>query len=182
MNRHEILGVAAYLEGAQRCGTLSGSVVETARDICAVLRKATGRRKVMPDMHQARSGATLCPLQGGLLVAGGNTRETGRSQRLTSAEFFDVAAGTWTPVADLDTPRFHAVGASVHGKACVLGGDTMKEYLDSGQWWEPGADMWRPLPELPTPSRGGAGVAARGGESMMIAGGHDGESDTAAGR
>eukprot|EP01065_Artemidia_motanka_P026322 TRINITY_DN31243_c0_g1_i1.p1 TRINITY_DN31243_c0_g1~~TRINITY_DN31243_c0_g1_i1.p1 ORF type:complete len:347 (+),score=87.49 TRINITY_DN31243_c0_g1_i1:50-1042(+) len=177
MDEEEVAAVAAFLHCSMASGDLSAAAGEIGVELCAALRCAKGKHARFPPLITARSGAQLVNVRDKALVcAGGNSTATGRSTRLASAEIFD--AGRWSAAPSMRSARFLAAGCSADGHVCVLGGDDGGDYLATAEALAPGAESWEPLGSLPASVRGGAAVAV--GSSVLLCGGHNGQTDTAA--
>lgn len=100
-------------------------------------------------MVQARGAshtATLLP-DGRVLVAGGLLVERGT---LSSAEVYDPAAGVWTPVAAMNTPRLNPAATTLDdGRFLVWGGLASDSSAGSAEIYDPTLDLWTSIHSVP---------------------------------
>ncbi|MEJ7787333.1 MAG: kelch repeat-containing protein, partial [Solirubrobacteraceae bacterium] len=96
-----------------------------------------------------RHTATTLPDDGTVLVAGGETMTgTGTTSRLSSAELYDPAAGTWRPTGSLAEARAeHSAVLLPDGNALAAGGtaddaDGRQVALASAEAYAPATGLW----------------------------------------
>lgn len=126
----------------------------------------------MPEPRTEVAGAVW---DGRVVVVGGLTAGGRPSARV---DVYDPDADRWSPLPDLPRPLHHTAVVTLGGRVWVVGGYTEVE----GDAWVPvrmvssfgaGEDAWRAEPEMEEIR--GALAAAVVGESIVAAGGHDGE-------
>ena len=99
----------------------------------------------------------------GILVAAGGINEDGV---LSSVEIYRPSAKEWIPGPHLSTGRYGHAGASLHGKAYVMGGtDVGNKALSSVEVYDPVTKMWEPGPSMSRP-RGGCVASTLNVEGM----------------
>jgi hypothetical protein len=87
--------------------------------------------KKLADMPTPRSGGAGSALEGAaLIVAGGVEGSANQVTPFDKVEMFEIAAGTWQRLPDLDSPRAYCGGAMVGTQFVVVGGsDDNRFYL-----------------------------------------------------
>jgi hypothetical protein len=129
------------------------------------------------DLVQARDGHTATLLaDGDVLVAGGYAGEG--TPPLTSAEVYDIDAGTWQPVGNLALGRGgHAAALLGDGRVVVAGG-----WVGGGtstattEIYDPATQRFTPGPDLPLAVDGLAASPLRDGSVLVVGGTPDGSS------
>jgi N-acetylneuraminic acid mutarotase len=74
----------------------------------------SGNWRAEPSLEVARSGHATVAARGGLVAFGGEELGIPGGQTIEQVEFFDPAAGEWTPLSDMVTPR-HGLGGVAKG-------------------------------------------------------------------
>ena len=126
------------------------------------------------SMDSARYTAAAVTINGGrqVLVAGGWDSTADLAPSLASAELYDVAGNTWTPVGSMSDGRgqFRMV-LLTDGRALAVGGiDSTYNVLSSADLYDPGSQTWTGTGRTPVPVFWGA-LAALPDDSVLIAGG-----------
>ncbi|MDC0714794.1 kelch repeat-containing protein [Stigmatella sp. ncwal1] len=127
------------------------------------------------DMQLARSkhGAVevITPAGPRLLVMGGFDSP---SWEQDTAELFDLATGSWTFAASMNTARsgFRAVKLS-SGKVLVMGGNSFYSIIDSAEEYDPSTDTWSPVGSLMENRRGYTATLLSSGKVLVTGGLHD---------
>ncbi len=136
--------------------------------------------------------ATLLP-DGRVLVAGGEVRDgSGQRRILASAELYDPATNSWTPVEGMVTPRTNQTATVLpDGRVLLIGGETpgasnSPEVTPSAEIFDPVTGRWSsggalstgraghtatPLPDSRIMVMGGQTDAVRGGRVVFAAAG-----------
>jgi surface antigen len=104
------------------------------------------------SMGTARASHTATPLaNGNVLVTGG--RPDGATV-VASAELYDSASSTWTPVPDMTTARiFHTATLLANGKVLVTGGQSALggSATASAELYDPASNTWTPAANMRYP-------------------------------
>lgn len=127
---------------------------------------ATGAMRVPRFEHTAsllRDGRVL--IAGGLGARGGETVPVG------SAELYDPETGTFSPAAEMDSPRTdHAAVRLQDGRVLVSGGDRGTAPLASAEIFDPARGTWSRAPSLAGARRGHSATLLKDG-TVLVAGG-----------
>lgn len=133
----------------------------------------------LAPMPTARAGLAVAVVGNSIFAIGGRSNTGGPCSGgpLAAVERFDIAFGTWIPVAPLLAPRSDLAAAAVGGKIYVFGGcDAAGSFLADVDVYDPVTDTWSAAPtDMPTARAGIYGVATKGGRVYVI-GGWDGVS------
>ena len=163
-------------EGEKRTVLTRVSVYDTQKNEWSVLP---------PFEHPRQRHASALGPDGKLYVFGGcrcswNNQWTEEGKRippqeairsLVSAEVYDPTTGSWSPIADMPTPRqMHGAVTAPNGKIFVIGGArVVGESLDSVDIYDPARNSWSRGPSLRTPRHGLA--ATRYQNAIFVTGG-----------
>lgn len=123
-------------------------------------------------MNTARNHAFSGVIGGKLYVTGGRSpgHEGDDGQNVAATEVYDPDADTWSPLADLPTPRSGGASAVVDGKLYVLGGQLPGNTLyKTVERFDPSTGQWQKLGDMPVFAAGQRAVAV-GGDIYMIGG------------
>jgi len=124
------------------------------------------------SMATARNHAFSGVIGGKIYVTGGRSpgHEGNDGQNVTSTEVYDPGPDSWSPAADLPTPRSGGASAVVGGKLYVLGGqlpgNTVYKTIER---FDPSSGAWQKLDDMPVYAAGQRAVAI-GGDIYMIGG------------
>lgn len=103
----------------------------------------------MVQPHQAAASARFLAgaLQGSVLVTGGISSVSGSVQPAPFAEIFNPQTQTFTPVANMNTPRaYHAAVGLSDGTVLVVGGiDNLGNVLNTAEIFDPARGTFRTL-------------------------------------
>jgi hypothetical protein len=127
-------------------------------------------------MGTARRAAIAAPLPDGrVLIAGGEYQDGGGTYHyLASAETFNPATNTFTPVGDMSTPRVRAAAAPLpDGRVLVAGGHTGAMRLSSAEVFNPATNEFTPTSDMGS-DRARAAAAPLPDGRVLIAGGTNG--------
>lgn len=93
------------------------------------------------------------------------------SQPVATAQYFDPATDSWTPIADVPGARDHLVGASVDDQVFAVGGrgGGIGSHTTEVLVYDEAADSWDVVASLPTSRGGMSGAVLRGW--IFVAGG-----------
>jgi hypothetical protein len=95
---------------------------------------------------------------------------------LATAERYDPAANTWTPIASMASARYLFAAAAVGGFLYVTGGvGADGSTLRSCERYDPASNTWSRIADLPEPRQGHA-LACLGG-SLYAVGGQTSDDD-----
>lgn len=143
------------------------------------------------SMATARENHTATLLPGGeVLVAGGgdHTCATGCGPH-ASAELYDPAAGTWTPVSSMGSPRLNHEAILLRtGQVLVVGGydgSCSPESCGRGVWasaelYDPASGTWSSTGAMSTGRAAHTLTSLRGGRVLVAGGGKNDNSDCVA--
>jgi hypothetical protein len=107
-------------------------------------------------MTSARFGpATVLLANGKVLVAGGSPDSS--DARLSSAEIYDPATGTWTPTGSMTVPRSPVLVLLADGRALAVGGANDPDLRPaSAEVYDPVSGAWASTGQLSTRATYGA--------------------------
>lgn len=165
--------VAAYAGKLYVFGGSTASFSGAVRN-AAAFDPASNSWQTLPQMSQARGGATAQAIDGRLYVAGGLGPD---GASLSGVEAFDPAAGTggdWDQVAPMGTRRDNAGSAVLDGRLYVFGGGTRESDgsgvgLTSVEMYDPASGSWTPRAPMPT-ARQTMAVGTLNGRAQLIGG------------
>ena len=125
----------------------------------------------LPSMPTPRSELPAVALGGEIYAPGGYAaNDRGRFRASAVVEAYDPVARSWRQVADLPSPRHHAMGAAYGGRLFVFGGFNRRGNPASTAWsYDPAADAWARVADLPRGSA--AGTAVTVGDHIFVIGG-----------
>ncbi len=121
----------------------------------------------LAPMPTGRNHLGAVAFDGLLYVVGGRIGSVGPEQNTGALEVFDPAAGGWSPLPPMPTPRSGATTAAFADQVFVFGGegnpDDPNGIFDDTEAYDPSANEWRALAPMPTPRHGfGAAVLSDG--------------------
>jgi N-acetylneuraminic acid mutarotase len=152
---------------------MGGSPAVRERDF-AVYDPGTDAWTPLPDLVTPRNHLAAGAIAGMVYAAGGRIGSLVPAFNTGALEAFDVAAGRWTELPPMPTPRSGIAGAVVAGRLIVFGGEGNDEDPDGVfaevEAYDPVSAAWTPLPPMPTP-RHGIGAAVIGDEVYIPGGG-----------
>ena len=122
------------------------------------------------NVARAAHTATLLP-DGKVLIAGG-FREEGTSEiAIASAEIFDPATHTFTPISDMNEPRNgHTATLLPNGKALLAGGWNQQGRTETAELFDPQTGTFEYTGSLMRPRQGLTATLLENGQ-VLIAGG-----------
>ena len=136
---------------------------------------ATGEWTRLPDAPRARDHFQAVVHDGKIYAAGGR-RTTATPDMFTHTEtrvdVYDIAAGTWSTLADtLPTPRAGNAAALINGEIVLAGGESVAHEVahNEVEALDPRTGTWRALPPL-SRGRHGTGLVQFGDSLYMAAG------------
>lgn len=147
------------------------AVVYGATNTFLVLRD--GAWTPLAPMPETRAAAGMVAHQGRLYVIGGFTQQ-GTLARTTLV--YDVAAGTWSTLPGLPTPREHLTVVGDGRYFYAVGGRTGRLDTNNGvvERYDPAARSWKRLPPLRTNRSGHVSAVTSNGLLVSAGGEHDG--------
>lgn len=114
----------------------------------------------------SRSGCTVTPLPGGLLLVAGGYQ----SSATGAVQIYDPHRGEWFDAAPMNTPRFyHAAVALFDGRVLVAGGKFL-DVLSSAEIYDPRGNEWSHVAPMNGP-RAEHGAAPITGTQVLVTGG-----------
>ncbi len=125
-------------------------------------------------MGAPRRGAVAAPLPDGRVLVAGGSYDDGTEHHLESAEVFDPATGTFTPVGDMGIARVRAAAAPLpDGRVLVAGGNDGTTRLSSAEVFNPATNSFTPVNDMGS-DRARAAAAPLADGRVLIVGGTDG--------
>jgi WD40 repeat protein len=127
------------------------------------------------DLRTPRLYHTATPLPGGrVLVTGGADRESGGAV-LSTAELYDPATGTWTPVAPMAAARRdHTATVMGNGQVLVTGGTNASGLRQrSAEVYDPATGTWSATGAMATPRISHTATLLPNGK-VLVSGGYNG--------
>ncbi|BBY19689.1 serine/threonine-protein kinase [Mycolicibacterium litorale] len=143
-------------------GGASDSIADASKKVFA-LRDGTWTE--LPPLAHARVAGAAAVVGDELVVVGGQDDK----QLVAQTEVFD--GESWTPAADLPTPREHLAAVSDGDYVYTVGGRllTADENSAAVERYDPRSGAWESLPDMPTP-RGSYGAAFIDGRIVAVGG------------
>lgn len=178
MRQLAALTTAAVLLGSCGGGTTAGtstttssSPASTAPTPTASMPTGSSGWEVLPSMPTPRSELPAVVLGGEIYAVGGYAaNERGRFRASAVVEAYDPATRSWRRVADLPSPRHHAMGAAYGGRLFVFGGFNRGGNPTATAWsYDTDADAWASVARMPRGT--GAGAAVTAGDFIYVIGG-----------
>ena len=122
------------------------------------------------DLPAGRTLPASAALDGVIYTVGGYT-PGGGGVGIATVESYDPKTNTWSPLADMSSPRGGLGLAVVEGKLYAIGGATGlgDGYTGDVEMYDPVTDAWSPRADMPTP-RHGMGVAVVRGKIYCFGG------------
>jgi hypothetical protein len=140
----------------------------------AEIHDAAGRSAVAPPMGTARAGHVCGVLADGRVLVAGGRIDGGAATN--SAEAYDPATGSWTPVSAMLTARSGATASALaDGRILIAGGESGGTSLASIEVFDPGFNVFRAARQTMSEPRSGHAAAALPDGRVLLAGGGDGE-------
>ena len=81
-------------------------------------------------------------------------RDLASDQNTAAVERFDPAAGTWTTLTAMPTPRGGLGAAFIDGRIVAVGGEQPTKVLSTVEAYDVDSGTWSPLPPMPTGAHG----------------------------
>src|SRR6266581_294978 len=133
------------------------------------------------SMPTARAGAAAAVIDDGIFVIGGRQSTNGPCSGgpyLTTVEKYDIDTDTWSPVAQLPTPRSDLAAVAHGGKIFVFGGCTGPAsapiVTDEVDMYDPQTNTWTTTGLMLMPTKRASLVAGHSGDNLYAIGGTDG--------
>src|SRR2546422_11048988 len=130
------------------------------------------------SMPTARAGAAAAVIDDGIFVIGGRQSTNGPCSGgpyLQTVEKYDIDTNTWSPVAQLPTPRSDLAAVARGGKIFVFGGCSSTGVTNEVDMYDPQTNTWTTgLAPMPTPRA--SLVAGHSGDKVYAIGGTNGVS------
>jgi hypothetical protein len=121
-----------------------------------------------------RRGAVAAPLPDGRVLVAGGFYNDGVDHFLATAEVFDPATNSFTPVGNMGTARIRAIAAPLpDGRVLVAGGNDGVTRLSSAEIFNPGTNAFSPASDIGMGLARAAAAPLRDGR-VLIAGGTNG--------
>ena len=125
-------------------------------------------------MSTPRRGAVAAPLPDGRVLVAGGSYNDGVDHELASAEVFNPATNSFTPVGDMGIARVRAAAAPLpDGRVLVAGGNDGATRLSSAELFNPATNAFTPVGDMET-DRARAAAAPLPDGRVLIAGGTNG--------
>ncbi|MBI3564667.1 MAG: hypothetical protein HY079_05675, partial [Elusimicrobia bacterium] len=143
---------------------------------------ASGAWTATAPMATPRTQPLVTVLRDGRVMAtGGYVAWQSSSTFLAGAEVYDPAAGTWTTVAPMSTPRvLHALVTLADGRVLAVGGSPSNGVgLTGAEIFDPATGAWTPTGSLAT-GRYGHTATLLGSGKVLVTGGYNGTYQTSA--
>jgi hypothetical protein len=122
-------------------------------------------------MSTPRRGAVAAPLPDGRVLVAGGSYNDGTEHSLASAEVFNPATGTFTPVANMSVARVRAAAAPLpDGRVLVAGGNNGSIRLSSAEAFNPVTGAFTPVGDM-TADRAREAAARLPDGRVLVAGG-----------
>src|SRR6266581_7747526 len=135
----------------------------------------------LSPMNTARAGAAAAVIDDGIFVIGGRQSTGGPCSGgpyLTTVEKYDIDTDTWSPVAQLPTPRSDLAAVARGGKIFVFGGCTGPAsapiVTDEVDMYDPQTNTWTTTGLMLMPTKRASLVAGHSGDNLYAIGGTDG--------
>ncbi len=124
-----------------------------------------GKWEELPSLQHARAAPAAAVVDDKIVVVGGQDDK----QLVAQTEVFD--GESWTPAADLPTPREHLTAVSDGVYVYALGGRALSADENSAAFerFDPESGNWEKLTDMPTP-RGSYGAAFIDGRIVAVGG------------
>lgn len=144
---------------------IGGATDDIAQASNRVFAMAGGGWTELPGLQHARAGAAAAVADDKLVVVGGQNAK----QIVPQTEVYD--GQSWTPAADLPTPREHLAAVSDGVYVYTIGGRFLAADKNSAAFerFDPATGEWVKLVDMPTP-RGSYGAAYIDGRIIAIGG------------
>jgi N-acetylneuraminic acid mutarotase len=116
---------------------------------------------------------------GKVLVVGGTSAPVGvpnRYESISSAELYDPQTNTWSPAANMLTPRcLHSATLLADGRVLVAGGyQSLTEFsgrvLATAELYDPTSNRWRSAGSMPVPTEEQSAIRLADGRVLVIGG------------
>jgi N-acetylneuraminic acid mutarotase len=130
------------------------------------------------SMPTARAGAAAAVIDDGIFVIGGRQSINGPCSGgpyLATVEKYDIDTNTWSPVAQLPTPRSDLAAVARGGKIFVFGGCSSTGVTGEVDMYDPQTNTWT-TGLMPMPTARASLVAGRSGDTVYAIGGTNGVS------
>lgn len=151
-----------------------------AQSSAEAYRPTTGEWSAVASMREARWGHSATTLADGrILVAGGRSTPVGVQPEkvVASAEIYDPAHDTWTPVPPMHVGRvLHAAALLSSGDVIVAGGHTqdpanLHTATASAELYDPRSNTWTLTGHMNAPREEGGSLMLDDGTFLMAGGG-----------
>ncbi|MGZ8714058.1 MAG: Kelch repeat-containing protein [Mycobacterium sp.] len=153
---------AAYRGEVVVLGGASDTVADASNKVFAF---RDGKWEELPSLQHARASPSAAVVDDKLVVVGGQDDK----QLVTQTEVFD--GESWTPAADMPTPREHLAAVSDGVYVYAVGGRALSadQNIAAFERFDPESGNWEKLTNMPTP-RGSYGAALVDGRIVAVGG------------
>ncbi|MEO3757969.1 kelch repeat-containing protein [Mycobacterium sp. B14F4] len=153
---------ASYRDEMVVIGGAGDNLADTSNKVFAF---RNGKWEQLPDLQRARAAAAAAVVGDKLVVVGGQDDK----QLVAQTEVFD--GQSWTPAADMPTPREHLAAVSDGVYVYTVGGRVLTADENSAAFerFDPVSGNWETLPDMPSP-RGSYGAAYLDGRIVAVGG------------
>ena len=128
----------------------------------------------LAPMNAARAGAAAAVIDDGIFVIGGRQSTNGPCSGglyLQTVEKYDIDTNTWSPVAQLPTPRSDLAAVAHGGKIFVFGGCNSTGVTGEVDMYDPQTNTWTTTGLMPMSTARASFVAGHSGGKVYAIGG-----------
>ncbi len=128
----------------------------------------------LAPMNAARAGAAAAVIDDGIFVIGGRQSTNGPCSGgpyLQTVEKYDIDTNTWSPVAQLPTPRSDLAAVAHGGKIFVFGGCSSTGVTGEVDMYDPQTNTWTTTGLMPMSTARASFVAGHSGGKVYAIGG-----------
>ncbi len=128
----------------------------------------------LAPMNAARAGAAAAVIDDGIFVIGGRQSTNGPCSGgpyLQTVEKYDIDTNTWSPVAQLPTPRSDLAAVAHGGKIFIFGGCSSTGVTGEVDMYDPQTNTWTTTGLMPMSTARASFVAGHSGGKVYAIGG-----------